>query len=379
MSADFDTAPTPGSQAGPPPVQALFGPLLIGVCVNCILYGILILQTVIYYSSYKKDPKWIRYFVLYLVIVETINIGCNIATIYEPLVLRYGTPEALMFFPIMITATPTTNAAISTPVQMFTAWRIMVITRKKLPAFIICAFSITSFAFAIYTAAVITIVRLFSKKDATIKPATVWFIAGACADLLITGTLYFSLSRRKTGFKSTDQIINRIIRLTLQTGLLTLLLAITETVTFIASPRTTSNFAIDFPLSKLYTNALLSTLNARLSWRKLANTEARDVEDDNVLFGRPSDTSSGVISQSGMNNRISAIRSQRARPGETTTEISFVDAYELESRGGHTQNRSLPGVENPKPLGVQIHKESQVVHEDEFGNRYSPHPYSHTQ
>jgi len=342
----------------------------------------MILQAVIYYSSYKKDPKWIRYFILYLVTVETINIGCNIATIYEPLVLKYGTPAALTFFPIMITATPVTNAAISGPVQMFTAWRIVVITRNKLIGGIICAFSLVSMAFGGYTAAVVTIIRVFVRKDEAIKPATVWFAAGACADLLITATLYFSLSRRRTGFTSTDQIINRIIRLTLQTGLLTLMLALSETVTFIASPRTTSNFAIDFPLSKLYTNALLSTLNARLSWRKLANTDTGDGEDDNVLFGRPTASSLGSLPRSNLSHRISGVRSARARPTDTTTGISFVNTYELESRGGLPQqqfDRGFTSPEPPKSLGVQIQKESQVVREDDYANPYSPHPYSHTQ
>lgn len=47
------------------------------------------------------------------------------------------------------------------------------------------------------------------------------------------------------------------------------------------------NFAIDFPLSKLYSNALLSTLNARLSWKRLGALEAEEEEEDNVLFGKP--------------------------------------------------------------------------------------------
>ena len=42
-----------------------------------------------------------------------------------------------------------------------------------------------------------------------------------------------------------------------------------------------SNFAFDFPLSKLYTNALLSTLNARKGW-----TIHDDTEEENVLFGK---------------------------------------------------------------------------------------------
>lgn len=44
------------------------------------------------------------------------------------------------------------------------------------------------------------------------------------------------------------------------------------------------NFFFDFSLSKLYTNSLLSTFNARAGWNNLAgNPQNRD----NVLFGEP--------------------------------------------------------------------------------------------
>lgn len=43
-----------------------------------------------------------------------------------------------------------------------------------------------------------------------------------------------------------------------------------------------SNFIWDFSLSKLYTNALLSTLNARVGWSHL---NANGQNPDNVLFG----------------------------------------------------------------------------------------------
>jgi len=369
--------PTSAVPPGPPDVSLLFGPLLIGVCLNCILYGILVLQVVIYFVSYRKDPAWIRYFVLYLIIVESVNVGCNIATIYEPLVLRFGTPAALTFFPIMITSTPVTNVAISTPVQMFTAWRIVVITRKKIVGLIISTFSLVSLGFAVYTAVVITNIRKFELKGATVKPATVWFITSVCADAIITATLYFSLSRRRTGFKSTDVIINRIIRLTLQTGMLTFVFAISETITFLVSPNTTANFTIDFPLSKLYTNALLSTLNARLSWRKLANTETPDGEDDNVLFGRPGDSqisrvSHNLATHSGLSHRVSGAHSQGRRPNRGN--VSFMD-YELESRGpiDHDNEDFSEGL--PK---VHIHKEIQRDYSPELpeGPGYTQSSYT---
>ncbi|KAL4248567.1 hypothetical protein AB1N83_014126 [Pleurotus pulmonarius] len=54
---------------------------------------------------------------------------------------------------------------------------------------------------------------------------------------------------------------------TLQTGLLTSIFASLDAILFLAIPDTAYNFALDFPLSKLYTNSLLSSLNARGEYR----------------------------------------------------------------------------------------------------------------
>ncbi|KAF9459786.1 hypothetical protein BDZ94DRAFT_1238932 [Collybia nuda] len=74
-------------------------------------------------------------------------------------------------------------------------------------------------------------------------------------------------SRRKTGFNRTDDTINR-------TGLVTAVFAILDV-------HTTINFVWDFALSKLYSNALISTLNARTGWGSLTDR----MYAPNVLFG----------------------------------------------------------------------------------------------
>jgi len=339
----------------PPAVDALFGPFLIGVCVNCILYGVMLLQVMIYFMSYKKDPAWIRLFILYLLIAESVNVGCNIATIYEPLVSKYGTPAALKYFPIMITATPATNVAISAPIQIFTAWRVTVLTRKKWIGGIIIALALVSAVFAIRTAVIIAVVRVFAKKAATRQSATIWLITSSSADVLITATLYFTLSRRKTGFRSTDVMINRILRLTLQTGMWTLVFAMAEVILFLVYGKTTANFAIDFPLSKLYTNALLSTLNARLAWRKLDAVETKDQEDDNVLFGRGA-FSEHTLSQASMGHQVSTIRSAAVpRPHRAGASITFGNSYEMDYRGDHRSERG-----NGR-LPIEIRKEVTII------------------
>ncbi|KAF8825473.1 hypothetical protein HHX47_DHR6000153 [Lentinula edodes] len=56
-------------------LSLIFGPMLVGVFLNCILYGVLAVQTFIYFQTYKKDNPRIKAFVWYLYILETLNTG----------------------------------------------------------------------------------------------------------------------------------------------------------------------------------------------------------------------------------------------------------------------------------------------------------------
>ncbi|KAL0954237.1 hypothetical protein HGRIS_005365 [Hohenbuehelia grisea] len=80
----------------------------------------------------------------------------------------------------------------------------------------------------------------------------------------------FSLSlvarKQKTGFTQTDHVIDRIIRFTVQTGVLQAICAILNLVLFVGIPNDGTHFIFNFILSKLFTNSLLSSLNSRASW-----------------------------------------------------------------------------------------------------------------
>ncbi|KAF8522945.1 hypothetical protein BU17DRAFT_18658, partial [Hysterangium stoloniferum] len=232
----------------------------------------------IYFQSYKNDATWIRRFIMYLLVVETVNTGFNIAMIYQPLVLEYATPAATTFLPLE----PVVTVAISTPVQMFIAWRIRLISQSSLLALIICVFSIISLGGAVWLTHTVAVVRVYARITELHWPALVWLGATGVVDVLITISLTVSLSRRRTGYTGTDSAIRKIIRLTVQTGLITALFAILDVVCFFALPHTTVNFIWDLPLSKLYTNVLLSSLNARAGW----NTSlSNPTMPPNVLFG----------------------------------------------------------------------------------------------
>lgn len=254
-----------------PNIQLSFGPMLIGTFVNMILYGILIMQTYHYYLTYKTDPKWIKALVYYLFIIESLNTACDMQMMYQPLIQHFGEAEATKYFPMMFAAEPIVIVAVSTPIQIFFAWRVKLLTKSNWLAGLICFFSIISLGGGIWTTILIIKVKVFARKLELHWSALVWFLAACLADVLITVVLVVTLSRRKTGFSATDDAIEKIIRITVQTGALTALFAIGDVVFFMSMGHTALNFLWDLALSKLYANCLLSTLNARMTIKEASH------------------------------------------------------------------------------------------------------------
>ncbi|KAF5318631.1 hypothetical protein D9619_010715 [Psilocybe cf. subviscida] len=259
----------------------LFGPFLLGAGFNFTLYGVCILQTFLYFRKYSRDPLRIRLLVAYLFVMETINSGCTMGVLYEPLALHYGDPVFFEKFPLMLTANALVTVLISTPAQFFVAWRLKIVSRSFVIPIVIIILAIVSLVGGTKTSASVIKSQDYGHYSSFTPTVTVWLASSAAADFFITIGLTWSLLKRDFGTKETEDKVTRIIRLTIQTGFVTMAFAIIDLTVFLARPRTTLNFIVDFALSKLYTNSLLSTLNARSGWDHLCQSQ-----EVNVLFDR---------------------------------------------------------------------------------------------
>jgi len=268
-----------------PNVQLSYGPMLIGVFFNMILYGVLVGQTVTYYQLYKKDPIWMRLLVSYLFFVETSNTALDMSMMYQPLILEYG--QKLVFFPSVFMTEPLCVVLVSMPIQIFFAWRIQQLTQSLWVPAIISVLAVASFAGGIWTATMVQILREFAKKPLLHNPALLWFLASCVADILITVSLVMTLSKKKTGFAATDSVLDKIIRTTIQTGMITALFSILDVVCFMILPHYAVNFVWDLSLSKLYSNCLMSTLNARQKLNSASHQSTFQQRRSVVLSPRP--------------------------------------------------------------------------------------------
>ncbi|KAH9482228.1 hypothetical protein JR316_0004325 [Psilocybe cubensis] len=165
------------------------------------------------------------------------------AMMYQPLIEKFGQEEATKFFPTLFAAEPIIIVAISTPIQVFFAWRIRLLTKQTILPLIIVILALVSTGGGTYTTVLIVKIKLFARKPELHWPALVWFLSACVADIMITAVLVISLSKRKTGFVATDDAVSKIIRMTVQTGMLTAFFAIGDVVFFM----TLEDTGIDAP------------------------------------------------------------------------------------------------------------------------------------
>ncbi|KAF7376838.1 hypothetical protein MSAN_00101300 [Mycena sanguinolenta] len=237
-----------------PGVELLFGPLLIGVILSTLTYGVMSVQMLLYFQTYKRDARWIRYFMLYLFCTETVNLLVEIGIIYEPLIIRYGAQRALIISPLLLPGDAVSIVASSTPVQLFTAWRISVITGSIVLPLLISFLSIISFGGGLMVTIFVSIRTEFREFTSFSGAIIVWLVSSAACDVLITAVLTYSLTTRKTGFTSVDGQINRIIRLTVQTGAITAVAALADVILFLAFPVKFPESALGYHLTTISDN-----------------------------------------------------------------------------------------------------------------------------
>lgn len=241
--------------------------MLLGTFFNVILYGISVTQTYLYWNNFsRKDAWYISSFVAFLFVADTVHTGFTLAYIYNCLINHFGDGDFLSRADWLFATDPALTGIIGGTVQIFFAWRVKILTGNIYLALTIVACSFASLLCGIATAIACGIVPAFVDFLKFKSVVTIWLAASSVSDILITCTLVFHLRKHRSGFTSTDSQVDRIIRLTVQTGLLTAIWAFADMILYLLEP-TAWHLMFNFALSKLYTNSLMSSLNSRKGWQ----------------------------------------------------------------------------------------------------------------
>ncbi|EKM52588.1 uncharacterized protein PHACADRAFT_198638 [Phanerochaete carnosa HHB-10118-sp] len=266
-----------------PPLPALhldntLGAAYIGNVLAAILYGFTSIQVYIFFERYN-DGRMLRSLVMFLWVLDTVHIALICHTIYFYAVTNFANPLAMLYVTktimahVMITgvsdvtirgsvlcvvvAEQSLNSiAGSSRIEYVSQGKQLLVPAILLPSLVCFACSIE---FPIRGLRIGTYAG-FSRISWVLYTA---FGTGVVADVTIAAALCYFLTKRRTGFRRTDSIVQLMIVYSINTGLLTSLCAICVLVAYATMPANFVFIAFYFVLPKLFMNSLLGTLNAR--------------------------------------------------------------------------------------------------------------------
>lgn len=174
-----------------------------------------------------------RVFVAFLFCADTLNSVLDTVFLYKYLVTNFGNLAYAEISNNEFATDPLCVQIVGFATQLFFAWRIWKLVPGKfnwVPALIICVLGFLSFLGALGTTIGVVIVRHYTQFQKFEVTVALWLSCTAAADIMVTVSLITTLHRSRTGFTHTDDLLTKLIRATLQTGLLTTSFAVTDLI-----------------------------------------------------------------------------------------------------------------------------------------------------
>ncbi|ETW81805.1 hypothetical protein HETIRDRAFT_173483 [Heterobasidion irregulare TC 32-1] len=236
--------------------------------ISSVIYGITLSQTVTYYrQSGLKDPRFLKIIVFVLWALDTLHLILCIITVYWYLITNFSNPSALTRTVWAL------NGVIGLIVECFFARRVWILGKNIYITATIVILSLLHFVFGIVFTVEEFILQEFSRFPSLIWIACAGLGSAAATDIIIAASMCWYLWKSRTGFKGTDSIIATLMAYSINTGLLTSIIATAAVITFAVLPSSFVWLSCFWVLGKCYVNSFLATLNNREALRNRSNPD----------------------------------------------------------------------------------------------------------
>ncbi|KAJ4480351.1 hypothetical protein C8R41DRAFT_922500 [Lentinula lateritia] len=256
----------------PPPTDVsrndiiwLAGPRLIGILFNWSLLGVLTTQVYIYYLNFPKDLKWHKVLVYIVYLLDWAQTCSATYDAFHWFVYGWGSIDALYDLYSTFLNVPILSSVIAAIVQAFFAWRIWRLTQSRIISILIVLLALLQLGGGI--AVGIFVWRDSSevaRSDGLVSAVGVRLAGSALADTVIAISMtYFLLRSKSQVMGHMNNVVTRLIRLTIETGTMTAIAAIVDLVFFLKATNGLHQVS-GVILCKLYSNSLLVLFNNRM-------------------------------------------------------------------------------------------------------------------
>ncbi|TFK75537.1 hypothetical protein BDN72DRAFT_831801, partial [Pluteus cervinus] len=251
-----------------PTIDETYGAMLIGLLIATFLQGLLTVQMYHYYCNFQGDIRINKILVATVWTLDLIHLIFIAHATWYFIVANWGNPAVLSTSTVLLNLHLPLVGIITLLCQCYFLHRVWILTDGNIP---IVAFLSSLCVATMLLGLFITVKILQDLSVATFYryryESIPQFIIGAAADIGIAAILVFYLDRGKGELQSTNNVISKLLRNAVATGTVTSVLAVACTITYLAKPQTLIFVSMHFSMGRMYTNALLATLNSRKAYR----------------------------------------------------------------------------------------------------------------
>ncbi|ESK85803.1 hypothetical protein Moror_2416 [Moniliophthora roreri MCA 2997] len=282
----IEMAPT-GNAGAPHPDPNVVAPLIFGVLVLYILFGLLSVQVYLYHLAFPRDIVLMKFIVYGTYLVLLTQAGFVAYDTYTWNILQQtGVGFGWLFVPVV-------GGIVGFIVQAFYAWRIYMLSERRVGAILLALIAFLSNVSALVSGGFGAQSTNLTDLNASVNRAvritsTIWYTGSAVCDVLIAWYMIYLLTRNGGGMGGTRVLVRKIVRLTVETNSLTAGVAVLTTVLLLALPGKTYFTAPSLILPSLYANTLLIMLNLRFRVSQLQSPESTDLSMSSLTLSTPS-------------------------------------------------------------------------------------------
>ncbi|KAI9446100.1 hypothetical protein H4582DRAFT_1903448 [Lactarius indigo] len=257
-----------------PNLEEIIAPMLLGALWNWTLYGVLVVQLYVYTYNFPGDRTPLKLLVYSIFLIETVQTALTGADLYYWLVSGFGNIGRLTSPHLSGFDVPIIGSIVSLAVQFFFVYRIWILSERSYRflfiGVIICLCSITAVVGACIGGVYVYIHKKFVTGRVLKVLALIWVSGNALSDILIAASMLYHLVRRRSegGRNYSDHVLSKVVRLTIETNVLTMTVGIVSLLMFAIFPDKRWFTCPTAILGKLYSNTLLVSLNNRISLRE---------------------------------------------------------------------------------------------------------------
>ncbi|KAJ6484668.1 hypothetical protein C8R45DRAFT_775309, partial [Mycena sanguinolenta] len=224
----------------------------------------------LYYEAFPNDRLFIKCLVYGVYSIQLVQIVLSTVDGWRMFGSGYGDLSALTQIGFAWFTVPFISALDALIVQSFYAFRIFVLSKSKIiPAFIVVVSlyrnivsSRTGNLTNVTGRRISTTFGVCTAISETTPPA---FSGSALTDITIAVCMAYYLTKKNTGFRRTQALISKLIRLSIETGSLTALISLATLILFFTFPDKVYYTVPDNIMPMMYANTMFAVLNSRFS------------------------------------------------------------------------------------------------------------------